>query len=556
MERNFDVIVVGGGHNGLTAAGYLARTGLKVLVLERRPQVGGPCSVVEYFPGYTAAITNSPGSLEPRIMADLKLEEHGLRWHYPDPSMVMPFPGGRAFVAWRDRARVQEELRKFSEKDVEGYGRVFTFFEDFARRIGVSLFEPPPSLRELAGRLKTPEDEAAFSKIFFGNLRDLLDEYIESDELKALIGMVGIMSNSVGPSTPGSAYFLTHRPMSLVSYEDTGANDPRRQVLRGSTGLPIGGMGAITVAMRNFLESRGGVVRTEAEVAEIIVKDGRAAGVALTNGDEFAAPVVISNLSPVLTYLNLLPADSLDAGLRASIAAKDFDGNAFKVGLALDDLPRFAAASGAEEERAFAACQFRISPSLDYLEQAYLDLRAGRPSSGPIIWGLTPSVADPTLAPPGKHIMTLSVFHAPYRLAEGSWSTERDRFAQVIIDKVAEYVPNLKDSITGVRAWSPQDIETEFGIHRGNITHGDILPANHFSLRPIAGWSDYRTPVRGVYLCSVGTWPGGNVSGIPGHNAAHQVLRDLAAGLDRVDLSGRPGSPGEAGVARRAVAGH
>lgn len=550
MNRKFDVIVVGGGHNGLVAACYLARTGLRVLILERRHQVGGPCSVVEYFPGYTAAITNSPGSLEPKIISELELAEHGLRWHHPDPSMVMPFPDGRAFVAWRDRARVREELKKFSDHDADTYSQVFGFFDDFARRLGVSLFAPPPSLRELAAKLETPEDEAAFSKIFFGNLRDLLDEYLESEELKALIGMVGIMSNRVGPSSPGSAYFLMHRPMSLVSYTETGSNDPRRQVLRGSTGLPIGGMGAITVAMRNSLEASGGVVRTDAAATAILVRNGRAAGVALEDGTEFEAPVVISNLSPVLTYLKLLPRESVDADLLAMVARLKVEGNAFKVGLALDAMPRFSAARDAEEASAFAACQFRISPSLNYLEDAYDDAKAGRPSAGPIVWGLTPSVADPTLAPPGRHLMTLSVFHAPYRLAQGSWSGERDRFAQVIIDKVAEYIPNLKDSITDVRAWSPEDLEDEFGIHQGNITHGDILPSNHFSLRPFAGWSDYRTPVRGVYLCSVGTWPGGNVSGIPGHNAAHQVMRDLAIGLERVDLGGRPGSPTDASPAR------
>lgn len=543
MNRSFDVIVIGAGHNGLTAACYLAQKGQRVLVLERRHEVGGPCSVVEYFPGFTAAITNSPGSLEPKVVADLKLVEHGLKWHHPDPSMVMPFPDGRIFVAWRDRARVQDELRKFSERDADRYQEIFRFFETFAERLGVSLFEPPPSLRDLAARLRTPEDEEAFSKIFFGSLQDLLDEYLESEELKALVGMVGIMSNRVGPSTPGSSFFLLHRPLSLVSSRALAANDPRRQVLRGSTGLPIGGMGAITRAMRRSLEASGGTVLTEKAVASITVRNGSASGVVLEDGEEYHAPVVISNLSPAQTYLHLLPAGSIPAELRDTIAGRKLDGNAFKLGLALDALPRFKAARDEAEARAFAACQFRISPSLRYLEDAYDDVKAGRPSAGPIIWGLTPSVADPTLAPPGKHIMTLSVFHAPYSLATGDWSTERDRFARVIIDCLAEYIPKLKDSIIGVRAWSPKDIEDEFGTYRGNITHGDMLPSNYFSLRPFPGWSDYRTPVRGVYLCSVGTWPGGNVSGVPGHNAAHEVLRDLAAGLDHVDFGGRPGEP-------------
>jgi phytoene dehydrogenase-like protein len=540
--------VVGGGHNGLVAAGYLARAGRKVLVLERRERVGGPCSVVEYFPGYIAAMTNSPGSLEPKIVADMRLAEHGLKWWHPNPSMVMPFPDGRAFVAWRERERVIEELRKFSTHDAAAYYEVFEFFERFAERIGVSLFEPPPSLPELASRLRTPEDEEAFARIFFGSLRDLLDDYLESEELKAVIGMVGIMSNRVGPWTPGSAYFLMHRPMSLVSTRDLVANDPRRQLLRGSTGLPVGGMGAISEAMRRSIEAAGVVVRTEADVAAIMVRDGRAEGVALANGEEFRAPVVLSNLSPVLTYLRLLPAESIDESLRAKLNKLKVEGNAFKVGLALDGLPRFRAARDEGEAQAFAACQFRISPSLKYLEDAYDDAKVGRPSRGPIVWGLTPSVADPSLAPPGKHIMTLSVFHAPYRLAEGDWTTERDRYGQVVIDAVNEYIPNLKDIITDVRCWSPKDIEGEFGIYQGNITHGDIVPANHFSLRPFSGWSDYRTPVRGVYLCGVGAWPGGNVSGIPGHNAAQQVLKDLKIGLDRVDLSGRPGVRADARV--------
>ncbi len=544
MTETYDAIVVGGGHNGLTAAGYLAMAGRKVVVLERREIVGGPCSVVEYFPGYTAAITNSPGSLEPKIVADLRLADFGLRWHHPDPSMVMPFPDSRAFVAWRDRAKVMEVLRSFSPRDAEGYHRIFEFFERFAERIGVSLFEPPPSLAELASRLTTPEDEEAFARIFFGSMRDLLDEHLESEELKAVIAIVGIMSNRVGPWWPGSGYFLLHRPMSLVSYGAGGAADPRRQLLRGSTGLPYGGMGAITAAMRRSIEASSATVRTGCEVVQILVRDGRATGVALASGEEIRAPVVLSNLAPKTTLLDLLPRDSLESTFREKLEKQKIEGNAFKVGLALDGIPRFAAARDEHMVEAFAACQFRISPSLEYLERANDDAKFGRPSQGPIVWGLTPSVADPGLAPAGRHIMTLSVFHAPYRLAEGDWAQERERFGRRVIDTCAEYIPNLKDIIIDTRFWSPKDIEDEFGTIEGNITHGDILPANHFSLRPFAGWSDYRTPVRGLYLCGVGTWPGGNVSGIPGHNASQQVLADLATGLDRIDVSGRPGIVG------------
>ncbi|MDZ4735874.1 MAG: NAD(P)/FAD-dependent oxidoreductase [Rhodospirillaceae bacterium] len=545
MAAQYDAIVIGAGHNGLVAAGYLARARRNVLVLERRERVGGPCGVIEYFPGYTAAITNSPGSLEPKIIADMELEHYGLKFHHPDPSMVMPFPDGRAFVAWRERSRVVDELKKFSHRDAERYYEIFDYVEAFARRLGISLFAPPPTLAEVAARLKTPEDEEAFSKLFFGSIRDFLDDYLESDALKAVIAMVSILSNRVGPWTPGSACLLLHRPLSLASSEELAMNDPRRQVLRGSTGLPMGGMGAIVEAMRSSIEANGATVRTNAPVAEILVRNGKARGVVLESGEEILAPIVISNLAPKYTLLQFLPADSLESDFRTKVEQLKVEGNAFKVGLALDGVPRFAAATSESEVQKFAECQFRISPSLKYLEDAYDDMKFGRPSRGPIIWGLTPSVADPSLAPEGKNIMTLSVFHAPYRLAEGDWKTERDRYGQRIIDTLAEYIPNLKDILVDAKFWSPCDIEDEFGTYEGNITHGDILPQNYFSLRPVPGWSDYRTPVRGVYLCSVGTWPGGNVSGIPGHNAAHQVLRDLATGIDRLDFSGRPGIVGQ-----------
>ncbi len=528
--RRHDAILVGGGHNGLVAAGYLARAGLDVLVLERRDVVGGPCGVVEYFPGYTAAITNSPGSLEPRVVADMRLEEFGLAFSHPDPTMVAPFPDGRAFVTWRDKARVEAELAKFSAHDARAYGALFDFFGRFAERLGVSLFEPPPSFRELTARLETPEDEAAFAAIMFGSVQDLLDEYLEADEIKAVVATLSTNSSQAGPSTPGSAYLLLQRPLSLASMPaEAGGYDPRQQVMRGSTGLPVGGMGAITQAMRRSIEASGATVRTGAEVVQIMVRDGAVRGVVLGDGEEIEAGIVLSNANPKLTYLDLVDARDLEPDFRERVARIPMAGSAFKVGLALDGLPRFAAARTDEEARLYAGCQFRIAPSMEYLERAYDDCKHGRPSRGPVIWGLTPSVMDPGLAPPGKHVMSLNVFHAPYHLAEGDWATEREVFGEHCIDTLAQYIPNLRDIVTDKRFWSPRDLEREFGLLEANITHGDMVPGRLFSQRPLAGWADYRTPIAGLYLCGVGTWPGGFVSGIPGHNASHQVLRDLGA---------------------------
>lgn len=523
MAERYDAIVVGGGHNGLTCAGYLARAGQRVILLERRHVTGGLAAEFEFLPGYRASMPNSPGSLEPKVVRDLELERHGLSFTRPDPSLVMPFPDGRAMVAWRDPERTREEIAKFSKKDAAGYDALFEFLNAFARRIGVSLFAPPPSMREIASRLETPEDEEAFALVFMGSLRDLLGRYLESEEMKCAIAAISVTSNLVGPSVPGTPLLLMMRPLSLASSSIDAAHDPRRQYLRGSTGLPRGGMGGVARAMERAFRAAGGAVRTGCEVARILTRDGRAEGVALASGAEILAPVVASNLHPVTTLLRLLDAGALDAAYRARLEALPRRGSAFKIMLALDGLPRFAAAP-AGLEAAYAGCQFRIGPSLDYMEQAFDDAKHGRPSAAPIILGLTPTMGDPGMAPPGKHVMSLNVWHAPTCLRDGDWATEREQFGQRCIDLLAGYIPNLKDIIGGHRFLSPADLEAEFGLLDANIMHLDMMPARMFGLRPLAGWADYATPVAGLYLCGSGAWPGGTVSGLPGHNASQRIL--------------------------------
>ena len=276
--KRYDVILAGGGHNGLACAAYLARAGLRVLVCERRHIVGGPCAEYEYFPGYRASITNSPGSLEPRVVADLELERHGLKFTRPDPTLMFPFPDGRAFIGWRDRARVAEQIRRFSASDVDGYAALFDFLNGFAERLGVSLFEPPPTLRALASRLRTPADEEAFARVFLGSVADLLDEFIESAHLKSMLAMLGVMSNWLSPLSPGSATWLMMRPMSLASSSVSAEHDPRRQVLRGSTGLPLGGMGSIVRAMcRSFEAAAARCAPSARSAGSSSPKDTRAA---------------------------------------------------------------------------------------------------------------------------------------------------------------------------------------------------------------------------------------------------------------------------------------
>ena len=526
MKNQYDVIVVGAGHNGLTCAGYLARAGRSVIVLERRNNVGGLCTEYEFFPGYTASLPNSPGSLEPKVVQDLELTKYGLEFTPPNPSLLVPFPDGRAMVAWRDREKTNSAIAQFSQKDVAGYTAFFEYLNDFAQRLGISLFEPPPRLADVIARLKTPKDELDFSKIVLGSLQDLLDEWLESEELKSVIGAISATSNMVGPKTPGSAYLLLMRPLSLASSSVSAVHDPRKQYLRGSTGLPIGGMGAVTKAMQASFEDCGGIVRTDASVKKIIADAGRVQGVELDGGEIIRASTVVSNLHPKTTLQDLLESEHLDDSFLDQVSKLPKRGSAFKLALALDDVPRFLAApKGLEKE--YASCQFRIAPSLDYQERAFDDAKYGAPSTEPIILGLTPSITSPNMAPEGKHIMSCNVWHAPVELKNASWSVEGDKMALRCIEILKQYIPNLNDIISNYKFLTPLDLENEFGLRDANIMHLDVLPSHMFGLRPLPGWSSYSMPVSGLFLCGSGTWPGGTVSGVPGFNASQQILEKV-----------------------------
>lgn len=525
----YDVVVVGGGHNGLAAGTYLAKAGLSVVVLERRDVAGGMTAPVEYFPGYRASITNSPGSLEPLIVAELDLHRYGLEFLRPDPSLIYPFPGGRGFVGWRDRAASLAQIAAFSARDAERYYPFFAYLEEFARRLDISIFEPPPRFAQLVARIDDDESEEMFAKIMLGSVKDLLDEWFESAEVKALVASVAIVANLAGPRTPGTVIRLMARPLSLRSMPAGDVYDPRRQVMRGSTGLPRGGMGAIAVAMTNAFHAAGGELRTGVAVTGIDVQDRRCTEVVLAGGDTVRAGTVVSNLNPRTTLLDLVAEDAVPPEVRARLRSAPMHGSAFKMGLALDGLPEFAMASSRSEVELFAGCQFRIAPSMDYMERNYDEAKYGFTVQEPMLWGLTPSVLDDTVTPPGKHVMSVNVFHAPYDLATGSWDTEKEVFGKRCIDTLEQYVPNIKNIISDVRFWSPVDLEDEYGLLGGNITHGDTMPGQMFSFRPVSGWSAYRTPVEGLYLCGAGTWPGGSVSGVPGRNASRAVLADLRA---------------------------
>jgi phytoene dehydrogenase-like protein len=529
--NRFDAIVIGGGHNGLVAAGYLAGAGLSVAVLEGSARPGGPIATIEFMPGYRTTIANSPGSLEPKIVADLELERHGLRFTPLDPTLVHPLADGSMFVGWRDRERTARQFETYAPGEHARYEAFFDYLGQFAGRLGISLFREPPSLQELTRNLTTIADQEAFGRIFFGSVRDLFEEFELAWQTQALIAPMAVVGGSFTPSTPGTVVNLLTRPLSLVSLRAEDGYDPRRMPLRGSTGMPVGGMGAIADSMVASAASRGVVVRTGSAVDRILLRDAAVTGVVTATGEEFVAPIVIAACNPRITVQTLLREAPAWEEFRARLGRKSMLGKAFKVVVALDGPPLYRNPPDGADPLALAAAQFRIAPSLEYLEDSHAEMLSGRVAEKPVVWGLCPSLSSEGLAPPGKHLLSLNVSTAPYRLREGTWATERDKLARRTIAAVAEWMPNLPDLISDFRVLDPEDFEREFGMVEANMTHGDLAPWNQFWMRPLPGLHAYRTPTRGLYLSGNGTWPGNFISGLSGHNASHAVLADLRAGL-------------------------
>jgi phytoene dehydrogenase-like protein len=521
-----DVIIIGGGHNGLVAAAYLAGAGRKVLVLERRELVGG-CSVTEeVWPGYrvsTAAYLTS--LLQERIVRELELERHGYKVDAKDPAFFSAFPDGRHFFMWQDRRRTLEEIAKFSRRDAEAYGEYEDHIERLSRVVEGLLLTTPPQFPprspgdlleylRLAVRVNKlgRKDLVSLVKIFTQSAADFLDEWFESPELKVTLATDGVIGANGGPRSPGTAYILLHHCMGGVAGH------------RGLWGFVRGGMGAVSEAIAASARSRGATIRTNAAVERILVRDGRARGVVLAGGEEIAAPVVASNLDPHVTFLRLLSAGDLPPDFAQAIQHFRIEGTSCKINLALNGLPDFRAYPGAPGPQHKAT--MHICPSIEYVERAWDDAKYGRPSQSPLLELTIPTMYDPSLAPPGKHIMGIFLQYAPYTLREGTWDDLREPFADRVIDLIAEYAPNIRNIVEHRQVLTPLDLERRFGITGGNIFHGEMSLDQMFVMRPVAGWARYRTPVRGLYLCGSGAHPGGGVMGAPGYNAAREILKD------------------------------
>lgn len=528
LRTDYDAVVVGGGHNGLVAGFYLAQAGLSVLVLERRAQLGGLCGPIEFFPGYRGAITNTPSGLESRVQTDMRLEHYGLTYDRPDPTVIFPLANGDAFRGFRSRDAAYAEVKRIAPKDVDAYYEVLEYYNQIAKKMAVSVFREPPSLLELVSRFQTPQEESDFREVMFGNIADFLDERLTSPDLKALLSSLSVSAGNIPPSMPGSAMGLLRRPLSLFSDIDVADDDPRRHAVRGSTGLPKGGMGSVAEAMAASARAAGCALLTGVDVASIDVDSvGRVRAVTLSDGREFRTRIVVSCLNPKTTLLGMVGAQHLPGEVADGLQALVMKGAAYKLVLALNGLPTHASARTPEEAEQYAACQFRYSPTVEYLEQAYDDYKYGRPSRRPKLLGLIPSVMDPSLTPPGKHLLSLNVWYAPYQLADGHWTAKtKADFNAACIDTLEEFLPDIRDKIEDVRAFSPLDFEREYGLVEGHQTHGNMTPGGMFGFRPTPHLARYRTPVDGLYLGGSGSWPGGTVTGVPGYNASHAALAD------------------------------
>ncbi len=522
-KQKYDAIIIGGGHNGLVTAAYLAKAGKKVIVLEKRHLVGGASVTEEIFPGFKFTVFSYVVSLmRPDIVRDLQLAKHGLTI-LPLESTLSPLPNGDCLYRDGDHYRTLRDIARFSENDAgayDEYGRSMYFM---AKAVKYILGKLPPdptsynpkellSLVDMARHfLGLGEDKLyLLAKLMTMSAADFLEQWFESEPLKGTMSASGIIGTFMGPRSPGTAYVLLHHYMGEID----GAFR--------AWGFAKGGTGGIANAIARAAESFGAEIRVNAPVEQVVVKNGRATGVALENGDELTADTVVSSLDPKLTFLKMVEPKHLPTELVDDIRKFIVRGSSGKVNLALDALPDLRCMPGPGRHLAGA---ISISPSVDYIERAYDEAKYGAFSKRPYIDTILPSVIDPGMAPPGKHVMSCFVQYAPHNITGGWDNQKREAFGDAVVDTLSEYIPNLKDIILHRQVLTPADMEEMIGLSQGNIFQGELSLSQLFFLRPAAGWAKYRTPIKGYWQCGSGTHPGGGIMGAPGQLAARGILK-------------------------------
>ncbi|MBY0587927.1 NAD(P)/FAD-dependent oxidoreductase [bacterium] len=522
-SSSFDAIIVGGGHNGLVAAGYLARAGKKVLVLERRDIVGGACVTEEIFPGYkisTAAYVNS--LLRPEIIRDFGLEARGYELLRRDPSSFSPLADGRYQMFWADAKKTHAEIAKFSTRDADRYADYEAELERVAALMEPMLMAPAPdplsrslgdlwNLAKMALRWRPEVD--TILRLFSMSAADYIERWFESEPLKARLATDGVIGAWAGPRTPGTAYVLFHHVMGQAHGQ------------RGVWGYVRGGMGTITAGLADYVREKRGTILTEAAVARIDIKQEKVTGVTLADGRSFQAPVVLSNLDPKQTFLKLIEPTHVSNELRRDVDNVRCRSGVVKINVATNGVPNFTSlpSNGPGPQHRGT---IHFVESIDEIDAAFDDARAGRPSTRPVVEMCIPSVVDPTLAPPGKHFVSLFVQYAPYQRSDGLvWNKEaKDEFARRAFAMIAEKAPNWNDIVDDYMVLTPVDLEERFGMTGGNIFHGEMTLDQLAFLRPSRSLNRYRTPITGLYLCGSAVHPGGGVMGAPGFLAAREVL--------------------------------
>ncbi len=527
MAESYEVVVVGGGHNGLAHAAYLARAGRKVLVLESRAVLGGAAVTEEIVPGFRFSVFSYVVSLlRPEIIRELDLVSHGLEI-LPLDGTFTPLEGN---YLWRidDPMQTRREIARFSSADAEAYDDFGRAMVRICRFVRPFLAEPAPDptsfapadldqFLRIARRYQAvpSEDKFLLAQLFTSSAVDFLDRWFETDPLKATMSASGIIGTFLGVRSPGTAYVLLHHYMGEID-----------GTFR-AWGFSRDGTGGISRAIAGAALQAGAEIRTEARVAKILVRNGRAEGVVLDSGEEIRTGVVSSSLDPRQTFLRLLDEKELPADFLEEVRRFKFRGSSGKVNLALDALPEFTCLPGHGRHLRGA---ISISPSVEYMERAYDDAKYGRFSRQPYVDIVIPTLTDPQLAPPGKHVMSCFVQYAPYHLAEGDWDSRREEFGDTVIDAISRFAPNLRKIILGRQVLTPLDIERTIGLSEGNIFQGELSPEQLFFQRPVGGWARYRTPVRGLYLCGSAAHPGGGIMGAPGRLAALEILSKSGKG--------------------------
>jgi phytoene dehydrogenase-like protein len=514
--KRYDALVIGAGHNGLVAAGYLAKNGLSVLVLERSDRIGGACITTELIPGFKVSMAAQVlGMLRQPIIDDLELARHGLKFHFRDPEIFVPFPDGNHVFYYPDRARTVASIARLAPEDAAAYARFDDYTTRIARIVGDFMLKPQPSMADFAAAFAGPDGPDMLNAVLFSSIADYLGRFFTSDYVKGPMTYGAMSGSDQSPYASGTAFSKFYHAAA-----DIGGHF-------GNWVIVEGGMGSITQALARSLRSFGGEIRLESPVAHIVYRRGRAVGVALANGDEIEADAVLSNADPKTTLLKLTPKEALDEATREKVGRIKAKGSGVKINFALSELPDFTALPGKALGPQHCG-GIMIAPSVDYYDRAWEESRHGNPSSRPFSQMIIQSATDPTVAPEGKHTLSLWCHHFPYAPISGDLDGEREAIADRMTDILTELAPNFRDSVLARQIFTPADIERVYGIEGGQIFHTELVPEQVLWNRPIPGRSGHGDILPGLYLCGAGTHPGGDVNGAPGHNAARAVLRDIA----------------------------